>query len=64
LFHVEDVAVWLVGVSNGVDGAGDLSEEVGAWSIRVREELIGDKRIGDLGDATVGGGIGVGGGSF
>jgi hypothetical protein len=28
LLHFEDVVVWLAGVSDGVDGAGDLSEEV------------------------------------
>jgi hypothetical protein len=54
---VEDVTAWLPGVGEGVDGTGDLSGEVGIGSVGVREELIGDERIGDLGDAPVGGGI-------
>jgi hypothetical protein len=37
-----------------VDGPDDLSGEVGAWSVGVREELVGNKRIGDLGDAAIG----------
>ena len=59
LLEVEDVAVWLPAVGDGVDRAGDSSGEVGVGSVGVREELIWDKRIGDLRDAAIGGGVGI-----
>jgi hypothetical protein len=45
LLDIEDVAVWLVGVDDGVDWAGDTCEEVAIGEIEVGEELTGDERI-------------------